>query len=253
MIRSHFVSGLFAMAAGLLALSACKPSGQSSERPSKNSAEVRFQVTVNVDTPDGPRSGSSIWSWKLSKPTIALGSPYGGKFRGEAVAVDLPNGKTLFALVKGQEMLPERHLGDIARASRGEEKLHEDRVADIRYLSGRIGDTATVPCVARTGEERGADRVDPKLDCPMLVSFADITEPASVFKVDKNDAAASLGSGYEIKDITITITDKPVTKGIEKRLGWLLDENRKRFDPSRKPEGIPLGNYRGLFSTELYK
>jgi hypothetical protein len=52
----------------------------------------------------------------------------------------------------------------------------------------------------------------------MLVTFKDIADPTSVVLVDPDDLAASFGAGYRLKAITVQVTDKPVTVGIEKRL-----------------------------------
>lgn len=86
----------------------------------------------------------------------------------------------------------------------------------------------------------------------MLVTLGDVSDPTSVERVDPDNLEASFGKGYRLKAITVQVTDDEVTTGIEKRLGWLLDENRKRFDPNLPPQGIPLGNFSGLFSTELF-
>lgn len=68
-----------------------------------NAAVVRYRMTVAVRTPHGVRTGSSVWEWRLSRPTVALATAYDGNFRGEAVAVDLAPGKTLFALIRGED------------------------------------------------------------------------------------------------------------------------------------------------------
>ncbi|WP_379550296.1 hypothetical protein [Qipengyuania sp. DGS5-3] len=200
LISSWFARS-FVLLFGALALSACGSN--------PNSAEVRWRVTVEVATPEGMRTGSSVWSWSLSRPTVALASAYDGEFRGEAVAVDLPNGKTLFALVKGQEMIPERQFRDLLP-----QREREDRVADILDIAANTGSTRQLPCVPKP--EKGGYAF--KYDCMMLVSFADAGDPTSVFEIDYHDAADSLGEGYTIQAITITITDQEVTTGIGERL-----------------------------------
>jgi len=57
---------------------------------------------------------------------------------------------------------------------------------------------------------------------PLLVTFTDINDPASVQRVDPDDLVAHFGPGVKLKTITLEITDEPVTGGqIEKVLGWL--------------------------------
>lgn len=180
-------------------------------------AEVRYRVTVEVIDNGIVRSGSSVWSWQLNEADLPLATAYDGKLRGEAVAVDMSGGRTLFAILRGAdgqsgmaELLPERLFGDIGRASRGEEtQFSPDRVADLRDIASREGEAATLDCAAHPGW------------CPMLVSFADIDNPASVKQVQPGNLAATFGPGVRLKAITVEITDDPVTSGIEKRLGWI--------------------------------
>jgi hypothetical protein len=61
---------------------------------------------------------------------------------------------------------------------------------------------------------------------PLLVTFGDINDPASVKRVDPNNLELAFGPGYALQSITLSITDEPVTKGeVQKVLGWLGDGN----------------------------
>lgn len=170
--------------------------------------KVRYRVTVTVDTPQGARSGSSVWSWTLKKPTVALVSAYNGEVQGEAVAVDLPGGRTLFAILRGMdgdsgmaELMPERLFGDIGRSARGEPTRHSpDRVADLRDIAGRTGETVTLDCA------RHPDW------CPMLLTFANPADPASIRRVEPTNLAAAFGSGTALRGITVELTDNAVTR-----------------------------------------
>lgn len=221
MIFRRSVGGVF-LVASLLALSGC--SGGESES-GERSAEVRYRMTVEVETPEGIRSGSSVWSFTLSRPTVALTTPFDYKFKGEAVAVDLPGERTLFALVSGQEMLPERHFRELD----GSEGM--DRIAHLRSISNSIGATATIPCKSVPENASSPEQVKIEYDCPMLVTFKDIKDPTSVEPVNPSDLAKSFGEGYRLKAVTMQVTDKPVTRGIDKRLGWLDSLDKYRTDP----------------------
>lgn len=85
----------------------------------------------------------------------------------------------------------------------------------------------------------------------MLVTFRDIDDPASVEKVDPANLAATFGEGVSLKRITVELTDGPVTRGIEERLPWLPNVYENLRSKDFKPEGIPVGNFKKLFSTEL--
>ena len=92
---------------------------------------------------------------------------------------------------------------------------------------------------------------------PMLVTFADINDPASVKKVNPNDLAASFGAGYSLKSITLEITDEKVTKGVvEGVLGWLerVWPNRldgQRYSSAKAKNRIANSLSANSFSTEI--
>lgn len=208
-------------------------------------AQVRWRVTVTVATPEGERSGSSVWSWTLARPTLALATPFNGGFVGQAVAVDLPDGKTLFGLLAvpnaSAEMLAERQFYDPARGMR-------DRVANVSLLSKKIGQTRTLPC-----EIKGPDdwRPEFRFDCLTLASFRNINDPSSILEVNYHDAAASLGEGYAVKSISLTITDDPVSQGIQSRFPWWEKESLSEFNWERVPSAIFVGDFRTNFERGL--
>lgn len=222
------------------------------------SPEVRYKIAVEVDDGGTLRTGYSVWSWKLSKPTVALASPYNGKFHGEAVAVELSGGRTLFALLHGADgdegaakMLPERLFGDIGRDGRGEPKrFSSDRIADLRDIA------------SRKGERREIDFGSRPNWWPMLVTFDDSNDPASVRQVDPLALEKTFGPSVKLRRIVVEIVDEPVTRTIETKLEWLAAVGRQRgtLIPNPVPnrprylsEVTPiqlLGP--DAFSTELY-
>lgn len=196
----------------------------------------RFRMTVEVETPDGVKTGSSVYEVDTEKKsTFMTGNDRSKSLKGEAVAVDLPSGRTLFALLK------------TANSKRDDLALMSMAALDPAFRNDWIesaGRISSSDGITSPAEVRAADY-------PLLVTFADPADPTSVQRVDPANLAASFGPGVTLKRITVEVTNDPVTTGIEKRLGWLLDKNRKRFGPDTKPAGIPLGNYSGLFSTEI--
>jgi hypothetical protein len=174
-------------------LSACNPFGGNG---------YRFRMTVEVETPEGLKTGSSVYEVRAEKD-IKLSPDMGNahtSIRGEAIAVDLPRGKTLFALLKTV-------AGD-----------------DLPYMSMKTLDPAynnkSVESAQRIASGNGirspADIAEG--DYPMLVTFTDIDDPKSVQRVDPANLAASFGPGIRLKRITVEVTDDDVTTGIEKRL-----------------------------------
>lgn len=71
---------------------------------------------------------------------------------------------------------------------------------------------------------------------PLLVTFADIADPASVKRVDPYDLAASFGPGYALKSVTLEVTDEAATQGrMEQVLGWLGEHPEPSVIPDVKP------------------
>ena len=175
----------------------------------------RFRVTVEVQTPQGVRTGSSVW--QISPHVEAhpmAGSGVQLAFRGEAVAVDLPDGQTLFALMTGAD-----GNGEYAQRMPGN-ALFSPLASDPPGTtpSGFRKSAELYPNAIRTvGLVNSGDAL------PMLVQFRDIRDPMSVEKVDPTNLAGKFGPGVALKRIVIETTDDPVTTGIEKRLGWLSD------------------------------
>ena len=178
----------------------------------------RYRMTVEVDTPEGLKSGSSVIEVDTSRG-VSTANPAGSvvisKVRGEAAAVDLPGGRTLFALLRSEDngdwaknimfiLAPQgikdgdRFLGTYANmlAMREAKELPATLGHINRALEGMSGR-------------------------PMLVTFGDVSDPASVQRVDPDDLAASFGEGVSLRRITVQMTDDPVTTGIEERLEWL--------------------------------
>jgi hypothetical protein len=193
----------------------------------------RYRLTVEVETPQGLRIGSSVIE-------VSGSDSYGGlpdankintKIRGEAVAVELPGGKVLFALLSsgpngvgangyalGAFPPSRRRVGNGAFAQ------------DIEELKTRQG-VGQLPRQAR-GIYPDRPEGAPPTAYPMLVTFKDLRDPKSVAPVDPDHLDTTFGPGVRLKRITAQMTADPITKGIEKRLGWINDYRNRHFDGS---------------------
>lgn len=213
----------------------------------------RYRLTVEVDTPQGMRSGSSVIEVATSIASKLALRPgeLGWRVRGEAVAVELPNGKVLFALLSkpGQaEGANQFALNALADRSWANE---QEFLATVNAAIARR-DIAELPRVAKTSRRRwepAPPPTDPAIDYPLLVTFGNIADPKTVAKVDPNDLAASFGPGVRLRRITVQMTDAPVTTGIEKRLGWLPQYYDKMLDGHRLNDSQLLPN--ALSQTEF--
>ena len=153
---------------------------------------------------------------------LPISNEGGTKLKGEAAFVDLGEGRYLFALLKDVEKL-----------------------AAMTFIEpGKRYWKVAGPVIADSSF-KGA--VNPQ-DYPMLVTFKDISDPASVQKVYPNNLAASFGRGVKLKRIMLEITNEPVTNGeVEKVLGWLTNLKGRYLHGGRTSRGAPLGLYGGHF------
>jgi len=162
------------------------------------------KMTVEVETPEGVKSGSAVTSvswWK--NEFFKDGAAYQTKYKGEAVAVDLGRERFLFALLSyynNEEYtanLATRVLYDTGERAWGDEAFKRAMAAKVPTL------------------------VPSKL-YPLFVTFSDINDPKTVEQVDPVNFAASFGMGYALKSVTLEIVDEPVTEGkIAGVLRWL--------------------------------
>jgi hypothetical protein len=212
----------------------------------ERSLPYHYKLTVEVETPEGLRSGSSVMAVRMPnylKGTEALGGS-GPSARGEAVAVDLPNGKVLFALLPSDADVD--WAGTVHMKSTGRK---QDDFPDKKKFRERLRNSRETFPVTRWVEQWGGEKVD---NYPIMVTFEDIKDPKSVKRVNPDDLVASFGAGYKLKAITVLGTDQPVTTGLEKRLGWLSKYPEPRLDPdykgSKKPN-LAQSLWHGYFSS----
>ncbi|MEL7189060.1 MAG: hypothetical protein AAGK17_05860 [Pseudomonadota bacterium] len=189
----------------------------------------RYRLTVEVETPEGLKTGSSVIEVETrvsGRNSIPTPGAVRFRARGEAVAVDLPVGKTLFALLWSEKEVD--WAGSIMYLF-GPKYSGDDGVRRSIAEMKRNPKLIILPPVKPLGRG-GAIRRD---GWPMLVTFGDEADPTSVAKVDPDDLAASFGEGVKLKRITAQITNDPITTGIEKRLGWLPEYYNRQLSGDR--------------------
>ena len=218
----------------------------------------RFRMTVEVETPEGLRTGSSVYEVTAQNHVKLLPDMRGRSrdVRGEAVAVDLPGGRTMFALLKTLNRSGDDNLAYLSMATMDPAYKNDwvESAARISSGDGIRSPAEVAPSRKYDDYENGQPVRTEVPNYAMLVTFTDIADPSSVKLVDPADLAASFGPGVKLKRITVEITDDPVTNGIEKRLGWLPSHYNKllggeRFEKisTRLADHLGAGN----FSTEL--
>ncbi|WP_139333654.1 hypothetical protein [Bosea sp. TND4EK4] len=167
-----------------------------------------YRLTVNVETPEGLKTGSSVVRLTEQKQLkFGESTSWSSSIKGEAVAVNLGQRGFLFVLLKGNPMKNYASSADgIA--------FHVFRATDGR--PGNIPDDAP-----RYRTESLSAQLRPE-QMPLMVRFRDISVPASVESVDPRDLPASFGAGVRLRDVTLTTTSDPATEVIVKILPWLI-------------------------------
>lgn len=181
-------------------------------------SKYRFKMTVEVETLQGVRTGSSVYEVQGFGTTDLTTGGTGSytKLRGEAVAVDLPGDQTLFALLRmANGNSADDHLGIMSM-----------RTMDPAMTNTKKDQSAKR--IARGDGIKSPVDVAPE-NYPMLVTFTDINDPKSVKRVDPANLAASFEVGVRLKRIVVEVTDDAVTTGIEKRLAWLVQVDNYNF------------------------
>ena len=213
----------------------------------------RYRLTVEVETADGLRSGSVVrevdYNASVDSPaTCAICSTHSAYTRGEAVAVDLPGGRTLYALMdSGVSNLPFALYSVLPPRDRRARGWIRPSTPAFNAMWRRMMADRSVHVLPRSFGNWDGGGVG---DWPMMVTFANPADPVSVTKVDPDNLAASFGPGTRLHRITFQMTSDPVTSGIDARLPWLVRIEHTGFStlepppsgPIKAPKGpVPLG------------
>ena len=188
--------------------------------------DYRYRLTVEVETPEGLRSGSSVIEVKTAiagKYTIPTPGVNSRRARGEAVAVDLGERGLIFALLRSEtnsDWASGVMFGfapDVPLIYGEDGKFDASAHTRARFMA-MLENRQVIELPEKF---RGSRYIEGGPAKPILVRFANIAEPTTVELVDPANLAASFGEGVKLRRITVQLTDDPVTTGIEKRLGWL--------------------------------
>lgn len=182
--------------------------------------DYRYKMTIEVATPDGVKSFSSVRQVRQEQKSSVLNS--GGRtvdtqVTGEAVILDLPSGPVFALLSRPDDADYAKYIAGAA--------LKADMPPDVREGSGDDLDALAreqqymievtgAKELARTRPSRDKVRHSEPLELwPFFVRFGDLSDPTSVREVSPD----SIG----VRRITIEITDESVTRGVERLLPWL--------------------------------
>lgn len=162
-------------------------------------ASYRFRMTVEVQTPQGLKEGSSVYKVEAYK-SFALTSEEkegGGAFRGQATMIDLPGGPVFVLMRTGTAGLDLGEAATLALRPDAQTGHVDDYIAAVRAL----------------GHANVVKAELPHKDWPLIVRFRNFHDPATVVLVDP----ATVG----IMRILVETTDAEISKGIDAQLNWL--------------------------------
>ncbi|PZP55645.1 MAG: hypothetical protein DI586_06165 [Micavibrio aeruginosavorus] len=185
----------------------------------------RYKITINIDTPDGVKTGSAVREVTVRTGQLNLPGATPHKIpKGEAVVVDLGKGQLLFALTSFDD------YQIVFRAFPYDGG--GTTVEGIEYYSHlKNAKTFLVPEQLR------------------FVRFKNINDPKTVEEVKGQNLEASFGKGYKFNSASIEMTGELVTWGIEKYLPWLrglkanLDGSYGRSS-NKLSNALDVGNFR---------
>jgi hypothetical protein len=189
----------------------------------------KYRLTLEVETPEGTKSASGVLSVHPDRGYSRRGQT---ATKGDAVFVDLGGGKNLVALL-----------------------AHIDKTVDldgINYVALRAYRAAgRNPSFNEMSRMTGVVAVTGAL-IPVLVTFADPSDPATARNVAPDDLEAAFGNGFHLHGMTAEVVPngfwpldfgsplgEPVTRGIEAKLKWLNGANNPAAT-AIKAAGLPV-------------
>ena len=190
----------------------------------------KYRLTVAVETPQGPKSASSVVAVHPDRSYSRGGHT---KTVGDAVFVDLGGAKNLVALMA--------HID-------GKLDLDGMNYVALRAYTAAAGNRVSFNAMSQM---KGIVPVKGAL-IPVLVTFADPANPATARNVPPDDAEAVLGKGYRLQGITAEVVPngfwpvdfggalgEPVTRGILTRLPWLNGADHSAAATALRAAGLP--------------
>jgi len=186
----------------------------------------RYRLTIEVETPAGVRSSSSVIEVSIQEKATWVPQTGGvlTSVRGEAVFVDLGNGRHVIATLGFGPVGTEDKIGWLAT-----ETLGPTHASAEARTNGKLWREAS--------SWRGRADLSPA-NIPTLVTFSDLNDPKTARVVRLDDFEQMFGEGIRFKRAFVemvpmgtwpfnalgwpsALVGEPVTRGIEKRLPWL--------------------------------
>lgn len=177
----------------------------------------RYRLAVEVAVDGEIRQGSSVIEVAVGEDSIpGRGRILTPKVRGEAVFVDLGEGRNVVALLSFPPRsggLPPIEPYMLARAA-FDPPPHTNGIESYQKLATMRGRTDLAGALM-----------------PRLVKFADTADPMVVHEIEAGKLQAHFGERIRLERVSIELTSDEPTSGIERRLPWIAHPERYRTDP----------------------
>lgn len=227
-----------------MSMTACAVAGASGEYPS---TKIRYKMTVEVETPEGVKTGSAVREISMVSRPKRMGEMNDTHVKlekGEAVVVDLGQRGVLFALMG---------IGD-----------HAIQVFFNAFPSGCL-DGAVSRCSVRYYKSLSKSSVSElaEKDYPMLVTFKrrdDLNSLMVASKYENEDMpdgyggvahalAGLFGNGVRISTVRIELTEQEPTFIVDQWLPWLSQIGGKYLHGATISKGAPYSLHGGNFQV----
>lgn len=225
-------------AAGVVGLGAC-----ATRIPS-----YRYRMTVEVETPEGLRSGSSVMEvGGYINSQFAPGEARGRSVQhvtGEAICVEMPGERMLFALMVSDRDAD--YMASAALTAAANEPWYRQKLSrqDRQYRQDRF---LSVPRAIPRIYRRTPSKIGLFDNYPIFVTFGDRDDPQSLKRVNPDNLSATFGNGVRLRRITVQLTDDPVTRQIQRYLPWIVRADEFNFPPEFAAQNQTFGTYRRFF------
>lgn len=194
------------------------------------------KMTVQVEVDGKTYSGSSVSYvfWRQNDSFSAMHGPaWVSGVKGEAVVIELPENKYFFALLSYAGNT--EYTANLATRVMASEPKH--RVWGENAFRAVLKQKGMAPLVLSEDHY------------PLFVTFKDINDPATVVEFFPY-AREAWSPNIILKDITLEITNEPVTRGrVEQVLGWLKSLKGGYLHGGFTSKGAPLGLHGGNFKS----